>query len=128
MTGQRPSERDFEIRQPYDRDQPDVEPGSRVDIQRDGETVWTGHVVDPEDVGAGQGLVIGLVIGVAMWTILILSWRSAAFRDVVLGVLKVFAVVGVFWLVLAASHRIVERWRQSHPDNPVVDWLRKSGL
>lgn len=83
---------------------------------------------DVEDEGAGRGLVIGLVLGVALWTMGILAWRSAGVRVVLEGVLLVMAVVVAGWLVLAAAHSLVERWRAAHPENPVVDWLRRSGL
>ena len=81
-----------------------------------------------------RGIAIGLLIALPMWIIGVASWRFGwlpslgTTRLVAFGVAKVLGVVGVIFVVLVVSHRITERWRRAHPDNPVVEWLRRSGL
>lgn len=77
-----------------------------------------------EDHDAGRGLAIGCTIGVAFWTILILVLVVPWTRGPLASFGVVLLIIGVVW----ASSRIVDRWRRAHPDNPIVDQLRRWGL
>lgn len=77
-----------------------------------------------EDEGAGQGLAIGLTLGAAIWLVAAAVWLLPWTRGPLASFGAVLLIIGVVW----ASSRIVDRWREAHPDNPVVDWLRRTGL
>lgn len=83
----------------------------------------------PDDVeDAARGLVLGVMLGIALWATGILAWRSPGFRTALEGVALVMVVVVAFWLVLLAGHSMIERWRDDYPDSRLFDWLRRSGL
>lgn len=89
---------------------------------------WPIEPLDPHDHDVGRGLVLGVILGVAVWTLLVVSWRFPAIRRAEVGVLEVLAVVGFMFVALYVSRRITDNWRANHPDNSVVDWLRRNGL
>ena len=80
--------------------------------------------IDDEDGDAGAGLATALLIGCVFWGCVALAIFEPWSRPPLASI----GFVILLGLVIFASRSIADRWRDAHPENPVVDWLRRSGL